>query len=273
MLTSKAVTEGAGVRLKRVFGHPEIPLLDPFLLMDDFHSSTPEDYMAGFPMHPHRGIETITYMIHGSVAHRDSMGNSGIIHAGDLQWMTAGSGIIHEEMPKASEGLWGFQLWSNLPAKHKMMPPRYRDIKGGDIPVVSPENHVKVKVICGEVFGAKGPIQEIVTDPQYLDISVEADTVYNHTVSEGHTAFVYVIEGNGYFDQNRSQAVPPEHLALLSNGDTIRISTAQEGLRFLLISGRPIQEPIAWAGPIVMNTQAELDTAFEDYRTGRFVKP
>ncbi|MBN4054378.1 pirin family protein [Nitrospira defluvii] len=269
---SKPVIEGAGVRLKRVFGFPELPQLDPFLLMDDFHSSNPDDYMAGFPMHPHRGIETITYMIHGTVAHRDSMGNSGIIHDGDLQWMTAGSGIIHEEMPQDSEELWGFQLWSNLPAENKMMAPRYRDIKGADIPIVSPEDQVKIKVICGEVCGTKGPIQEIVTDPQYLDISINADSNFEHKVNEGYTAFAYIIEGEGFFDEGKTQTILSENLVLFEDGNRIKISAKQQALRFLLISGKPIKEPIVWAGPIVMNTQTELDTAFKEYQNGTFIK-
>jgi len=186
--------------------------------------------------------------------------------------MTAGSGIVHEEMPQQSETLWGFQLWANLPASNKMMAPRYRDIKGADIPIVSPEDHVKVKIICGEICGTKGPIQEIVTDPQYLDISVEADSNFEHKVNEGYTAFAYVIEGEGFFDEGQRQGVSSENLVLFEDGNRIRISTKEQSLRFLLISGRPIKEPIAWAGPIVMNTQEELDTAFKEYQNGNFIK-
>ncbi len=272
LLKSKPTLEGAGVRLKRVFGHPELPLLDPFLLMDDFHSDNPDDYMAGFPMHPHRGIETITYVLQGKVQHRDSMGNSGTIESGDLQWMTAGSGIIHEEMPQETASLWGFQLWANIPSKNKMMAPRYQEIKASEIPTVSPKDQVQIKVICGNLNGIQGPIKDIVTDPEYLDISLQAHTRFKHPVKEGHTCFAYVMQGEGYFDAERSQAISPEHLVLFDTGNRIQVTTEESALRFLLISGKPIQEPIAWAGPIVMNTQEELDIAFQEYRSGTFIK-
>lgn len=272
VMQAKPVIEGAGVRLKRVFGHPEVPEFDPFLLMDDFHSDRPEDYMAGFPMHPHRGIETITYLLQGSVSHRDSMGNEGRIEAGDIQWMTAGSGIIHEEMPEESKpGLWGFQLWANLPATHKMMPPRYQNIKAAEVPEFVPEAGVSIKVICGTLEDVKGPVQEIVTDPEYLDIRIGVEKVFEHRVKAGHTVFAYVIEGEAAFAEEASQYTP-ETLVLFDAGDAIRVRTGENPVRFLLISGKPIGEPVAWRGPIVMNTQAELDAALKAYQNGTFIK-
>ncbi|NOY83236.1 MAG: pirin family protein [Nitrospirae bacterium] len=272
VIQAKPVIEGAGVRLKRVFGHPEVPEFDPFLLMDDFHSDTPEDYMAGFPMHPHRGIETITYLLQGSVAHRDSMGNEGRIEAGDIQWMTAGSGIIHEEMPEESKpGLWGFQLWANLPATHKMMPPRYQNIKAAEVPEFVPKAGVSIKVICGELADVRGPVQEIVTDPEYLDIRIGVEKVFEHRVKAGHTVFAYVIEGEAAFAEEASQYTP-ETLVLFDAGDVIRVRTGENPVRFLLISGKPIGEPVAWRGPIVMNTQAELDAALKAYQNGTFIE-
>lgn len=274
ILKRQPVVEGAGVRLKRLFGSPELPLLDPFLLLDDFHSSNPDDYMAGFPMHPHRGIETITYMLHGEVAHRDSMGNHGIIQSGDVQWMTAGAGIIHEEMPKRSEGeLWGFQLWANLPASHKMMAPRYQNIKADKIPVLSPGSDVSIKVICGEVGGVRGPVQDIMIRPEYLDITVKPETVFEHATEEEHTVFAYVIEGSGIFEEGGQNPIPVGNLALFEKGRGIRVRTAAEPVRFLLISGQAIKESIAWSGPIVMNTRKELEVALEEYRLGTFLKP
>jgi quercetin 2,3-dioxygenase len=272
-LQSKPTIEGAGVHLKRAFGYPEVPLFDPFLLLDDFHSSDPEDYLAGFPMHPHRGIETITYMLHGEVAHRDSMGNSGLIRQGDVQWMTAGSGIIHEEMPKPPDRLlWGFQLWANLPASHKMIDPRYRNLDRDQIPQICPVENVMIKIVCGTVDGVKGPVQDIVTEPEVLDIRVGPDTVYEHSVKPGHTAFSYVIEGEGSFDPDGTRSIPAETVVLFEDGDGIRITTAKESVRFLMVSGKPIREPVAWYGPIVMNTKAELAVAFEEYQNGTFVK-
>ncbi len=273
ILSAKATMEGAGVRLKRVFGNPEMPLFDPFLLMDDFHSDHPDDYMAGFPMHPHRGIETITYVLQGSVAHRDSMGNKGVINRGDIQWMTAGSGIVHEEMPQISKpGLWGFQLWSNLPASHKMMPPRYQEVPEASIPTVSPKEGVNIKVICGEVAGVKGPVQEIITNPEYLDISIQAGTTFDISVPGGHTVFTYVIEGEAVFGDSASVFVPKEQVILFEDGDTVRITTHDAAVRFLLVSGKPIGEPVAWHGPIVMNTDDEIKTALREYQNGTFIK-
>jgi redox-sensitive bicupin YhaK (pirin superfamily) len=269
---SRMTMEGAGVRLKRAFGYTEVPDLDPFLLLDDFHSDNPDDYMAGFPWHPHRGIETVTYMLHGQVEHGDSMGNKGVIETGDCQWMTAGCGIIHQEMPKsAKQLLWGFQLWVNLPAKHKMMEARYQEVKLSEIPEVNVGNDVKVKVICGEVEGIKGPVRDIVAEPEYLDVNMPPDVEFEREFKTDHKVFAYTIEGSGKFHPD-SEAVEKEHLIIYEEGETVKISSGKDGLRYLLVSGKPIGEPVAWYGPIVMNTQAELDIAFKEYREGTFIK-
>ena len=265
--------EGAGVRLKRVIGQQDVELVDPFLLLDDFHSDNPNDYIAGFPWHPHRGIETITYMLHGEIEHGDSLGNGGVICSGDCQWMTAGSGIIHQEMPHFQKGdslLWGFQLWANLPASEKMMDPRYRDVKSEDVPEVT-VNGAKVKIICGEVNGTKGPVQDVVIDPEYLDILIKPNSEFSHGVKEGYTVFAYVIEGEGQFEPD-GESIGTEYLVIFDDGDGVRITTADKPVRFLLISGKPLNEPVAWYGPIVMNTQEELQLAFEEYRKGTFIK-
>jgi redox-sensitive bicupin YhaK (pirin superfamily) len=289
---SKPTLEGAGVHLKRAFGFHEVPQLDPFLLLDDFHSDNPVHYLKGFPWHPHRGIETVTYVLHGRVEHGDSMGNEGTILSGDVQWMTAGSGIIHQEMPKGSkEGLmWGFQLWANLPKPQKMMDPRYRDVKSTQIPEVTLKTGVKVKIICGMVNGVSGPVKDIIIDPEYIDVSMPPKTVFTHPVKSGHTLFAYVIEGKGYFDQGRNSyahevigsnyfdfkrecLVGAENLVLYSHdGDQIAVTSEETPVRFLLVSGKPIGEPVAWYGPIVMNTQEELRLAFEEYEKGTFIK-
>lgn len=273
-LKSRPTMEGAGVRLKRAFGYAD-PSLDPFLLLDDFHSDNPNDYIAGFPWHPHRGIETITYMLHGKIEHGDSLGNGGVIEAGDVQWMTAGNGIIHQEMPKkeiTDPLLWGFQLWANLPASHKMMNPRYRDLKGAQFPIVDMDNNVKVKIICGEVNGIMGPVQDIVTEPEYLDVTIQPHSEFNHPVKKGHNAFAYVIKGKGYFEDPKDHFVDNETLVIYKNGDDVKITAGDEELRFLLISGKPLKEPVAWRGPIVMNTEEELRVAFEEYHNGTFIK-
>ena len=291
VLKSKPTIEGAGVHLKRAFGSSQVPSLDPFLLLDDFHSNHPDDYIRGFPWHPHRGIETITYVLYGKVEHGDSMGNKGTISPGDVQWMTAGSGIIHQEMPKGEKDglMWGFQLWANLPASHKMMDPRYRDVKRNQIPETTLDQGVKVKIICGEVNGVKGPVQDIVIDPQYLDITVPSKTNFKYPVKRGHTVFAYVIEGEGYFDLERDSYaheieganyfdfkrdcfMNPETLILFDDGNEVAISTDDKPVRFLFVSGKPIGEPVAWYGPIVMNTQEELRIAFEEYQNGTFIK-
>lgn len=289
---SEPTIEGAGVHLKRVFGFHELPLLDPFLLMDDFRSENPSEYKSGFPWHPHRGIETITYMLEGDVEHGDSMGNKGNISAGDVQWMTAGSGIIHQEMPKGNyKGeMLGFQLWANLPAKSKMMSPRYQEIKRDAIPLINRPDGVKIKIICGTVDGITGPAKDIMTSPEYLDIEVPAGKKFVYSVNPLHTVLAYVIDGGAYFDEKHS---PFSHDAIGDNyfdmkppcicsngtlvlyergGDNIEVTTDKQSVRFLLASGMPLNEPVAWYGPIVMNTRKELEQAFAEYKNGTFVK-
>lgn len=288
---SKPVIEGAGVHLKRAFGFSEAPLFDPFLLLDDFRSDIPEYYLRGFPWHPHRGIETITYVLRGDVEHGDSMGNNGVITSGDVQWMTAGSGVIHQEMPRGDgQGrLEGFQLWANLPAASKMMPPRYRDVRAAQIPSITVGQGVTINIICGQVGDVEGPVRDIVIDPEYLDITVPPGATFVHPTKEDHTVLAYVIAGSGYFcpdkrpfsfeaagvnyfDMHVSAAVNNGTLVLFDPGDHLFASTEAEALRFLLISGRPIREPVAWYGPIVMNTREELRVAFEEYDKGTFIK-
>ena len=273
VLKSKPTIEGAGVHLKRAFGWPHLPELDPFLLLDDFHSGRPEDYLVGFPWHPHRGIETITYVLEGKVEHGDSMGNKGVISSGDVQWMTAGSGIIHQEMPKgrADGHMWGFQLWANLPASHKMMEPRYRGIEARDIPETRLQGGGTAKVICGEIEGVRGPVRDVVTDPEYLDVSLPPRAGFARRVRRGHTVFAYVIEGSGLFEP-AGDPFGSESLVIFDNGDELAVSAGAEGVRFLLVSGAPIGEPVAWWGPIVMNTQEELRVAFDEYERGTFLK-
>ena len=273
---SRQVMEGAGVRLKRAFGSPhDAVFFDPFLLLDDFHSDNPNDYIKGFPWHPHRGIETITYMLHGEVEHQDSLGNSGMICQDEVQWMTAGSGIIHSEMPKRQEGLlWGFQLWANLPAVDKMMKPRYRDISSDQICIVQREDGSKIRVIAGEVDGFQGPVKDVVIDPQYLDVQLPPHSEFIHNVPKSHTIFAYVIEGEAKFDQFHNEIHGKEQIILYEKNTvgSVKIQTDNQPVRFLLISGKPLNEPIAWNGPIVMNTWEELNTAFEEYNTGTFLK-
>jgi redox-sensitive bicupin YhaK (pirin superfamily) len=273
VIKNKPTLEGAGVHLNRVFGNNEAPLLDPFLLLDDFRSGNLAHYLKGFPWHPHRGIETITYMLGGSVEHGDSMGNKGLIGAGDVQWMTAGSGIIHQEMPKGDKAgyMGGFQLWANLPASHKMMHPRYRDVTSSQIPEVSLVPGVKIKIICGEVGGIKGPVHDIVTEPEYMDVTLSADAEFTHPAKPGHTVLAYIIDGRGYFDEE-GDLLSNGELAWYGSGGKITVSATDQSVRFLLISGRPIGEPVAWYGPIVMNTQEELQLAFEEYDSGTFIK-
>lgn len=266
--------EGAGVHLKRAFGFAQVALFDPFLMLDDFHTSNPNEYLAGFPWHPHRGIETITYLLEGLVEHGDSMGNKGVIGPGDVQWMTAGSGIVHQEMPQVSPTgtMWGFQFWANLPSRQKMMSPRYRDVRAGEIPEVRLANGATVKVIAGTVAGTVGPVKDIVIEPEMLDISVPAETVFTHEVPAGHTAFAYVLAGEGVFAQGRLPSSPETVLLFDRAGDTIQVATSDQPLRFLFVAGKPLDEPVAWRGPIVMNTQEELALAFEEYRNGTFIK-
>jgi len=292
VIKGRPVIEGAGVHLKRALGNDGAEsLFDPFLLLDDFHSSKPDDYLPGFPWHPHRGIETITYVIHGEVDHGDSMGNKGIIHPGDVQWMTAGSGIIHQEMPRGPKDglLWGIQLWANLPSSNKMMDPRYRGVTSNQIPQVVTDSGASVKIICGQFNGKQGPVQDIVTDPEYLDITLPAKSQFKHPAGKGRTVMAYILEGAGYFDSKqdpytfeeveanyfdfkRERLLTSEHLVAFEDGDEVLITTEEKAVRFLLISGNPIHEPVAWYGPIVMNTQEELRTAFEEYEKGTFIK-
>jgi len=289
---SEPTIEGAGVHLKRAFGFQELPLLDPFLLLDDFRSENPADYKAGFPWHPHRGMETITYVLDGDVEHRDSMGNKGNISAGDVQWMTAGSGIIHQEMPKGNHKgeMLGFQLWANLPARSKMMEPRYREIKCNEIPLIKTQEGASIRIICGIINGVQGPVQNIVTEPEYLDVTILAGKSFTHAVKTNHTVFAYIIDGEAYFDSKRApfshdaagvnyfdmkQPCPCNNgtLVLYETGGTeIKVTTDKHSVRFLLISGKPLNEPVAWYGPIVMNTHEELRKAFQEYQDGTFVK-
>jgi redox-sensitive bicupin YhaK (pirin superfamily) len=271
---SQPTVEGAGVHLKRAFGFRDVPRLDPFLLLDDFHSDNPADYLAGFPWHPHRGIETITYVLEGEVEHGDSLGNQGVIGPGDVQWMTAGSGIIHQEMPQEGTGgrMGGFQLWANLPAAHKMMPPRYQEVKSCQIPQVNLPGGGVVRVICGEVDGVQGPVQDIVTEPRYLDVSLPAGAHWQLATPAGHTVFAYIFEGQVRFGVEGSAFAANRDLVLLGDGDQLAMTAGKQGGRFLLVSGKPIGEPVHWRGPIVMSSEQELRKAFEELRDGTFIK-
>lgn len=277
---AQPVMEGAGVKLKRAFGYPERSIFDPFLLLDDFRSDNPADYLEGFPWHPHRGIETITYMLQGQVEHADSMGNRGTISSGDVQWMTAGSGIIHQEMPLAgTDGkMYGFQLWANLPASHKMMDPRYRDIKTGQIPEINAAPGVNIRIVCGTVNGQQGPVTDVITDPMYLDIRLAANTDYIHPLIRGHNAFAYVYNGALFFSSDElaepqlSQPLTNTSLVLFGDGDGVRMITGDTDARLLLLAGRPLNESIAWYGPMVMNTQKEIEQALDEYRKGNFIR-
>jgi len=273
ILSSRPTLEGAGVHLKRAFGNYEVPLLDPFLLLDDFHSTNPRDYILGFPWHPHRGIETVTYMIRGSVDHGDSMGNVGTIGSGDVQWMTAGSGIIHQEMPRPYEGMMqGFQLWVNLPSSKKMMGPRYRGITDRQIPITTPSRGVGMRVIVGKAGRVDGPVRDLVVEAEYLDVDLKTHAEFEHPIRKGNRAFAYIFEGQGFFDSDNRYPVANENLVIFGDGDHIVSKAGKDGMRFLLVSGKPIGEPVAWRGPIVMNTEKELDIAFEEYWNGKFIK-
>ena len=278
--------EGAGVSLRRAFGFGNTSDFDPFLLLDDFRNDNPDAYLAGFPWHPHRGIETITYVLAGTVEHGDSLGNRGQMGAGDVQWMTAGSGILHQEMPKGdAEGrMHGFQLWANLPSSLKMTNPRYQDVQGKDVPEVTDDDGTKVRIVCGEFWGRKGPVEGVAADPRYLDISVPPRTRRRLTVESSRHAFAYVFAGSGTFrDASEPLAVRNElkggeydlanrSLVLFDSGDEIVVESGAEGIRFLLVSGQPIEEPVAWYGPIVMNTQAELRQAMRELQLGTFIR-
>jgi redox-sensitive bicupin YhaK (pirin superfamily) len=269
------VLEGAGVRLIRSIATRTLNYLDPFLLFDHFGSDDPEDYLAGFPMHPHRGIETVTYMLAGAVNHRDSLGNAGEIGAGDVQWMTAGGGIMHEEMPKPVDGkMWGFQLWVNLPARLKMTRPRYQEVAAAAIPTVDLGHGVQARVIAGEIAGVRGPVTEIAADPTYLDILLPPQAIFTHPVGAGHTAFAYLFEGQLTFDPDVSSLpAAASQLLVFGDGDAIQVKTQQNPARFLLVSGKPLHETIARYGPFVMNTRAEIEQALQDLQNGTFVQP
>ena len=272
ILRAYTTLEGAGVRLHRAFGSYEVPQFDPFLMLDDFRAKSPSDYLPGFPWHPHRGIETVTYMLDGTVEHGDSMGNSGTIGPGDVQWMTAGSGIIHQEMPKPVKGrMGGFQLWVNLPRSKKLVEPRYQEIRSRQIPTSSPLPGVTIRTICGAVNGVRGPVRDIVADPEYLDVTLAPDTVFTHPVKEGYTAMAYVIGGMGTFDAE-GHSVVNRDLILFGNGGSVWTRSSDQGLRFLFFAGKPIGEPVAWRGPIVMNTREELQQAFREYEDGTFIR-
>lgn len=265
-----ATSDGAGVKLKRVIGTRALDYLDPFLLLDHFGSESEDDYIAGFPMHPHRGIETVTYMLKGSVTHRDSIGNKGTIKAGDIQWMTAGGGIMHEEMPAAGPGgLDGFQLWVNLPAKLKMTKPRYQEVAAKSIPVVEKDG-ARILVVAGEVDGVKGAVSEIYAEPSYLDVELAAGREFTHQIPAGHTVFAYLFSGSAMFDDS-GESVQTQTLAVFHDGSFVKIKAGDEGARFILVSGKPLHEPIARYGPFVMNTEEEIREALMDLNRGTFV--
>jgi redox-sensitive bicupin YhaK (pirin superfamily) len=286
--------EGAGVRLRRAFGFGDTSEFDPFLLFDDFRNDRPEDYLAGFPWHPHRGIETITYVLSGTVSHGDSLGNQGTLGAGDVQWMTAGSGILHQEMPRgdSSGRMHGFQLWANLPSSLKMTDPRYQDVAGKDIPEITDDDGTTVRVVCGEFWGKRGPIEGVAADPRYIDVWVPPGKRKALPVETTRHAFAYVFDGEGNFrDASQPGAVQTEmvgpdgvndeavastvgnrSLVLFDRGDEVVVQAGEKGIRFLLVSGKPIEEPVAWYGPIVMNTEQELRRAYAELRDGTFIR-
>ena len=271
---SRPTIEGAGVHLRRAFGYGQETLFDPFLMLDDFRSNDPSLYQAGFPWHPHRGIETITYMLEGEVDHGDSLGNKGAIRGGDVQWMTAGSGIIHQEMPQGDRDgvMEGFQLWANLPARQKMIHPRYQGFQADEIPLARPRG-ARVRVVCGRVGDVVGPVTGIAIDPELLDVSLEPEAVWSHPTPPGHTYFAYLFEGGGRFGAGTDRVPAGKGtLILLGDGASATAQAGPDGARFLLAGGRPLREPIAWRGPIVMNTREELETAWRELDNGTFVK-
>jgi quercetin 2,3-dioxygenase len=292
LIKSKPTLEGAGVHLRRAFGFGNTTDFDPFLLLDDFRNDVPADYLAGFPWHPHRGIETITYVLAGTVDHADSMGNKGAIAAGDVQWMTAGKGIIHQEMPKGDQSgrMHGFQLWANLPRHLKMTAPRYQEIKAKDVPEVIDDDGTKVRVVTGDFWGKKGPVEGVAADPRYLDISVPPGKRKTFKVEVDRHAFAYIFAGSGAFVSASTpfgvltekqvggeeivlrEQTGNRSLVVFDRGDEVTVQAGEEGVRFLLVSGKPIEEPVAWYGPIVMNTQAELNQAVSELRNGTFIK-
>lgn len=270
---SQPTREGAGVRLKRAFGFHQLPKFDPFLMLDDFRSNRREDFEAGFPWHPHRGIETITYVLAGQVEHQDSLGNKGTIAGGDVQWMTAGSGIIHQEMPQgeSSGKIEGFQLWLNLPAKYKMRDPRYQNIGGAVIPTVELGRHARARVIAGKVAGVQGPVEDDIADPVYLDIQVPANAEFEQPVKPGYTVFAYLLGGEAKFPGHPA-FLGNGTVVLFKNGDRVRLHSGAQGAHLLLVSGKPLQEPISWYGPMVMNTHAEIEKALDELEQGTFIK-
>ncbi len=291
LVKSKPTLEGAGVHLRRAFGFGNTTDFDPFLLLDDFRNDVPEDYQAGFPWHPHRGIETITYVLAGTVEHGDSMGNQGAIAAGDVQWMTAGRGIIHQEMPKgdAAGRMHGFQLWANLPASLKMTTPRYQEVKAADIPILREDDGGEIRIVCGNYRGTAGPVEGIAAEPVYLDVTVPPRRRKTLKVETTRHAFAYVFAGGGKFcNASGPLAVPTEgvgwaetappteadnrSLVLFDRGDEVTVEAGEDGIRFLLVSGKPLEEPVAWYGPIVMNTQEQLRQAFDELQRGTFLK-
>jgi len=290
VVASKPTLEGAGVKLRRAFGFGDTTDYDPFLLFDDFRNDRPDDYLAGFPWHPHRGIETITYVLAGTVEHGDSLGNRGSLGAGDIQWMTAGSGILHQEMPKGDQAgrMHGFQLWSNLPASLKMTAPRYQDVLGKDVPEVVDDDGTSVRIVCGSFWGKSGPVDGVAADPRYLDIFVPPGVRKVLPVETSRHAFAYVFQGSGTFrDASSPRAVQTDivgtgverpdfignrSMVLFDQGDEVVVQAGDEGIRFLLVSGKPIEEPVAWYGPIVMNTQQELRVALDELNRGTFIK-
>ena len=292
VIKSKPTIEGAGVKLRRAFGFGDTVEFDPFLLLDDFRNDRPDDYRAGFPWHPHRGIETITYVLAGTVDHKDSLGNSGALGAGDVQWMTAGRGILHQEMPQGDTRgrMHGFQLWANLPSSQKMTAPRYQDIKAAEIPHIIDDDGTEVRLVCGDFWGKRGPVEGVAADPRYLDVWVPPGLRKTLPVETERHAFAYVFEGTGAFrsasqpfgvltekeiDGNETlirERTGNRSLVLFDSGDEVTVEAGEEGIRFLLVSGKPIEEPVAWHGPIVMNTQAELRQAVSDLRNGTFIK-
>ena len=291
IIESKPTLEGAGVHLRRAFGFGKTSEFDPFLLLDDFRNDNPQDYRAGFPWHPHRGIETITYVLNGTVEHGDSLGNRGTLGSGDVQWMTAGRGIMHQEMPKGDDRgrMHGFQLWANLPSSLKMSDPRYQEVKAGDIPQVTDNDGTHVRVVCGNFWGVKGSVEGIAADPIYLDVSIPPGQKKSLPVETTRHAFAYVFAGGGKFcnasgplavptepvewaDTNPPSAVDNRSLVLFDRGDDVTVHAGDEGIRFLLISGKPLEEPVAWYGPIVMNTQDQLRKAFQELEQGTFLK-
>ena len=290
VMQSKPTLEGAGVKLRRAFGFGETSEYDPFLLFDDFRNDRPDDYLAGFPWHPHRGIETITYVLAGTVEHGDSLGNRGSLGAGDIQWMTAGSGILHQEMPQgdAIGRMHGFQLWANLPSRLKMTAPRYQDVSGKDVPEVVDDDGTRVKIVCGTFWGKTGPVDGVAANPRYLDVFVPPGVRKRLAVETSRHAFAYVFDGSGSFrdasepravqtdmvghDVTRPDFVGNRSLVLFDRGDEVSVQAGDQGIRFLLVSGTPIEEPVAWYGPIVMNTRAELQQAFDELNRGTFIK-